>query len=123
MLGVTGHVHKHWGSDYTKTAIAARVVALMMMITAIFMAAYSAFLFSSRSSLLKCAQLLLRTVHLCPGFLWSLLFFPQRDKVLVGTLLFPATKISQGVTTKWFDNSCSSPSRAWHAHQSSIILI
>ena len=55
MLGVTGHVHKHWGSDYTKTAMATRLVALLMMITAIFVAAYATFLFSARSSLLKCA--------------------------------------------------------------------
>lgn len=55
MLGVTGHVHKHWGSDYTKTAMATRVVALLMMITAIFVAAYATFLFSARASLLKCA--------------------------------------------------------------------
>lgn len=59
MLGITGHVHRHWGSDYTKTAIATRVVALMMMITSIFMAAYAAFLFLTRSSLLKWAPILL----------------------------------------------------------------
>ena len=55
MLGVSGHVHKHWGSDFTMTAMAARLVALAMMVMAIFMAAYATFKFASRASLLKCA--------------------------------------------------------------------
>jgi hypothetical protein len=55
MLGVSGHVHKHWGTDFTMTAMAARLIALLMMLAAIFMAAYATWLFAARSSLLKCA--------------------------------------------------------------------
>ena len=54
MLGVSGHVHKHWGSDFTMTAMAARLVALAMMVVSIFIAAYATYLFSVRASLLKC---------------------------------------------------------------------
>jgi uncharacterized membrane protein YidH (DUF202 family) len=56
MLGVSGHVHKHWGSDFTKSAMAARLLALMMMLTSIFIAAYATFLFATRASYLKCAS-------------------------------------------------------------------
>lgn len=53
MLGVSGHVHKNWGSDFSRNAVAARVVALAMMLTSIGVAAYAAFIFAYRCSLLK----------------------------------------------------------------------
>ena len=63
MLGVSGHVHKHWGSTYTLTAMAARLIALTMMVVAIFIAGYATFMFAKRASLLKCAPSLVRTLQ------------------------------------------------------------
>eukprot|EP01025_Chloroclados_australasicus_P003226 TRINITY_DN10750_c0_g2_i1.p1 TRINITY_DN10750_c0_g2~~TRINITY_DN10750_c0_g2_i1.p1 ORF type:complete len:191 (-),score=14.62 TRINITY_DN10750_c0_g2_i1:353-841(-) len=53
MVGVSGHAHKHWGSEYARNAIVTRVFAMLMMLVSIFMAVYASFLFAYRGSLLK----------------------------------------------------------------------
>mmetsp|Transcript_19790 Transcript_19790/g.59789 ORF Transcript_19790/g.59789 Transcript_19790/m.59789 type:complete len:124 (-) Transcript_19790:1239-1610(-) len=52
LLGVAGHGHKHWGSDYTHRAVLVRVLALCMMAAAIGMAIYSAVYFKIRGEML-----------------------------------------------------------------------
>lgn len=52
LLGVSGHGHKHWGSDYTSRAIFVRLLALGMMAIAIIMALYAAFNFRKRGRML-----------------------------------------------------------------------
>ena len=50
--GVSGHGHKHWGSDYTHRAVVVRLLALCMMVAAIGMAIYSAIYFRIRGEML-----------------------------------------------------------------------
>ena len=52
MVGVSGHGHKHWGSDYTSRAIFVRLLALGMMAIAIIMAIYAAINFRKRGRML-----------------------------------------------------------------------
>ncbi len=52
LLGVSGHAHKHWGSDYVKQAVAVRVLALTMMLIGICMAIYAAVNFRIRGNML-----------------------------------------------------------------------
>lgn len=49
---MSGHGHKHWGSDYTSRAIFVRLLALGMMAIAIIMALYAAFNFRKRGRML-----------------------------------------------------------------------
>lgn len=51
--GVSGHAHKHWGSDFTTRAIAVRILALFMMAISIAMAIYAAFNFKRRGDMLQ----------------------------------------------------------------------
>ena len=53
--GISGHGHRHWGSDYTTRAIFVRLLALGMMAIAIIMALYAAFNFRKRGRMLLCA--------------------------------------------------------------------
>ena len=50
--GVSGHAHKHWGSDFSTHAIAVRVLALFMMAISIGMAIYGAYNFKKRGDML-----------------------------------------------------------------------
>ena len=50
--GISGHGHKHWGSDYTNRAIFVRLLALGMMAIAIGMAVYAAINFRIRGEML-----------------------------------------------------------------------
>ena len=52
VAGVSGHGHKHWGSDYTSRAIFVRLLALGMMAIAIIMALYAAINFRKRGRML-----------------------------------------------------------------------
>ena len=51
--GLSGHAHKHWGGDYQERAIFVRVVALILMALAIFMAVYAAYVFYYRGQMLE----------------------------------------------------------------------
>jgi len=53
LSGVSGHAHKHWGSDFTTRAIAVRILALFMMAISIAMAIYAAFNFKRRGDMLQ----------------------------------------------------------------------
>eukprot|EP00890_Picochlorum_soloecismus_P000314 jgi/Picsp_1/1283/NSC_04764-R1_vacuolar transport chaperone-like protein len=52
LLGVSGHAHKHWGTEFTTRAIAVRVLALLMMGISIVMAVYAAYNFKRRGDML-----------------------------------------------------------------------
>ncbi|GAB4819712.1 hypothetical protein N2152v2_006758 [Parachlorella kessleri] len=52
LLGVAGHAHKHWGSDFTSRAITVRVLALVMLLISVFMAVYAAVNFKRRGDML-----------------------------------------------------------------------
>jgi uncharacterized membrane protein YidH (DUF202 family) len=52
LLGVSGHAHKHWGSEYVSRAISVRILALMMMAISIGMALYAAYNFKKRGDML-----------------------------------------------------------------------
>lgn len=52
LLGVSGHAHKNWGSDYVKQAVAVRILALTMMLIGISMAIYAAINFRIRGNML-----------------------------------------------------------------------
>ena len=54
LLGVAGHAHRHWGSDFTARAVAVRVLALIMMGIAIAMALFAAYNFRKRGDMLVC---------------------------------------------------------------------
>lgn len=56
MLGISGHAHNHWGDDYQRRAVAARVLALLVMLTSICVAIYAAFLYVWRAVALKYAS-------------------------------------------------------------------
>ena len=58
LVGVAGHAHQHWGSDYSRNAIFGQIIAICLMVTAIFMTVYSSFFFAYRASLLKYARAL-----------------------------------------------------------------
>ncbi len=53
LLGVAGHAHKHWGSDFTARSIIVRVLALVMMLISIGMACYAAYIFKRRGDMLQ----------------------------------------------------------------------
>jgi hypothetical protein len=57
MLGIAGHAHKHWGEEYNRTTIVARVLALLVMLTSILVAIYAAGLYVWRAVALRCAAL------------------------------------------------------------------
>ncbi|KAI7840567.1 hypothetical protein COHA_005720 [Chlorella ohadii] len=52
LLGVAGHAHRHWGSDFTVRAVGVRVLALVMMAISIGMAIYAAINFKRRGDML-----------------------------------------------------------------------
>jgi len=52
LLGVSGHAHRHWGSDFTARAIAVRLLALTMMAISIGMAIFAAYNFKRRGDML-----------------------------------------------------------------------
>ena len=52
LLGVAGHAHRHWGSDFTARAVAVRVLSLFMMGISIAMAIYAAYNFQKRGNML-----------------------------------------------------------------------
>lgn len=52
LLGVSGHAHKHWGSEYLKRAVSVRILALLMMGISIGMAIYAAYNFKKRGDML-----------------------------------------------------------------------
>ena len=52
LLGVSGHAHKHWGSEYLKRAVSVRILALLMMGISIGMAVYAAYNFKKRGDML-----------------------------------------------------------------------
>lgn len=52
LLGVSGHAHKHWGSEYMTRAVSVRVLALLMMGISIGMAVYAAYNFKKRGDML-----------------------------------------------------------------------
>jgi hypothetical protein len=52
LLGVSGHAHHHWGSEFSSHAIAVRILALIMMAISIGMASYGAYNFKKRGDML-----------------------------------------------------------------------
>lgn len=52
LLGVSGHAHRHWGSDFAARAIAVRLLALTMMAISIGMAIFAAYNFKRRGDML-----------------------------------------------------------------------
>eukprot|EP00887_Chlorella_sp_A99_P007157 scaffold2.g7157.t1 len=52
LLGVAGHAHRNWGSDFTARAVVVRVLALIMMLISIGMAIFAALNFKKRSDML-----------------------------------------------------------------------
>lgn len=52
LLGVAGHAHRKWGSDFTSRAIAVRLLALFMMLISIGMAVFAAYNFKKRGDML-----------------------------------------------------------------------
>ena len=51
-IGVSGHAHKHWGSDFAARAIFVRVLGLIMMALSILMTLYAAYNFRLRGEML-----------------------------------------------------------------------
>lgn len=62
LLGVSGHAHKHWGSEFTSRAVIVRVLALMMMGISIGMAVYAAYNFKKRGDMLAYVRFACRFV-------------------------------------------------------------
>ncbi|KAK9864228.1 hypothetical protein WJX84_012337 [Apatococcus fuscideae] len=56
MLGIAGHAHKNWGSAYQSQAIFIRILALTMLVIAIFMACYATWNFKTRGDMLLLKQ-------------------------------------------------------------------
>lgn len=52
LLGVAGHAHRHWGSDFSARTISIRVLALAMMAISIGIAIYAAYNFKRRGDML-----------------------------------------------------------------------
>ena len=53
MSGVAGHAHRHWGDEFTETAVLTRVIALVMLLTSIVMAMWSGYMFQKRAMYLE----------------------------------------------------------------------
>jgi hypothetical protein len=51
--GVAGHAHRHWGSDYTESALYVRIVSMCMLATSIVMACWAGYNFNSRANMLQ----------------------------------------------------------------------
>jgi uncharacterized membrane protein YidH (DUF202 family) len=49
MSGVAGHAHRHWGDEFTESAVLTRVIALVMLGTSILMAMWSGYMFQKRA--------------------------------------------------------------------------
>ena len=62
-VGVSGHAHKHWGTEFATRAIAVRVLALMMMGISIGMAIYAAYNFKKRGDMLVYVRVFFCTVR------------------------------------------------------------
>jgi uncharacterized protein involved in cysteine biosynthesis len=53
VAGLSGHAHKNWGSSYEQRAVFVRVVALVLMVLAIVVAVYAAWVFHYRGEMLQ----------------------------------------------------------------------
>lgn len=51
--GVAGHAHRHWGSDYTESALYVRIVSMCMLSTSIVIACWSGYNFNCRANMLQ----------------------------------------------------------------------
>lgn len=51
--GVAGHAHRHWGSDYTESALYVRIVSMCMLSTSIVIACWAGYNFNSRANMLQ----------------------------------------------------------------------
>lgn len=53
LSGVAGHAHRHWGDDYTESALYVRIVSMCMLATSIVIACWSGYNFNSRANMLQ----------------------------------------------------------------------
>jgi hypothetical protein len=53
LAGLSGHAHRHWGDGYSTSAIYVRVVSLLMLASAIFLALFAGFSFYVRANMLQ----------------------------------------------------------------------
>lgn len=56
LSGIAGHAHRHWGDDFTENAIVVRVLALIMLGIAIFIACFAGYNFNDRANKLETKQ-------------------------------------------------------------------
>jgi hypothetical protein len=51
--GVAGHAHRHWGDEFTGSAIYVRVISMFMLATSVVMACWAGYNFNHRANLLQ----------------------------------------------------------------------
>lgn len=52
-IGVAGHAHRHWGSDYTESAMYVRIISMFMLATSIVIAGWAGYNFNNRANMLQ----------------------------------------------------------------------
>eukprot|EP00882_Tetradesmus_deserticola_P011407 GHRQ01012069.1.p1 GENE.GHRQ01012069.1~~GHRQ01012069.1.p1 ORF type:complete len:130 (+),score=59.80 GHRQ01012069.1:201-590(+) len=52
LSGVAGHAHRHWGDDYTSSALYVRVLSMFMLATSILIACWGGYNFNHRANML-----------------------------------------------------------------------
>jgi hypothetical protein len=50
--GVAGHAHRHWGDDYTSSALYVRILSMFMLATSIMIACWGGYNFNNRANML-----------------------------------------------------------------------
>eukprot|EP00878_Enallax_costatus_P001908 GHUV01002069.1.p1 GENE.GHUV01002069.1~~GHUV01002069.1.p1 ORF type:complete len:131 (+),score=29.16 GHUV01002069.1:1421-1813(+) len=53
LSGVAGHAHRHWGSDYTESAMYVRIISMFMLATSIVIAGWAGYNFNNRANMLQ----------------------------------------------------------------------
>lgn len=51
--GVAGHAHRHWGDDYTSSALYVRIISMFMLATSILIAVWGGYNFNHRANMLQ----------------------------------------------------------------------
>lgn len=53
IAGVAGHAHRHWGDEFTASAIYVRVMSMIMLTLSIVIAVWAGYNFNHRANLLQ----------------------------------------------------------------------
>jgi len=53
LAGVAGHAHRHWGDEFTASALYVRIVSMFMLATSVVMACWAGYNFNHRANLLQ----------------------------------------------------------------------